>query len=64
VRAAVASRGRAERIMEDDKLGGTEEGVSSGMLSVIVVACLLTYSRNFGSSSINTPPFQKCRSLV
>ena len=35
VSAAVASRGRVERMMEDERLGGTEEGDSSGMLSVI-----------------------------
>ena len=35
MRAAVASRGRAERIMEEERLGGTEDGVPSGIVSVI-----------------------------
>jgi hypothetical protein len=36
VRAVVASRGRAERMMEEERLGGTDDGLSSGMVSVIV----------------------------
>lgn len=38
-RAAVASRGRAERMMEDERFSGIVEGDSSGMLSVIAVSC-------------------------
>ena len=35
----VASRGSAERIIEEERFGGMEEGDSSGIVSVIV-ACL------------------------
>jgi len=35
VRAVVASRGRAERMTEEERLGGMEDGVSSGIVSVI-----------------------------
>ena len=40
MRAVVASRGRAERIIEEERFGGIEEGDSSGILSVIAASCL------------------------
>jgi hypothetical protein len=36
VRAVVASRGRAERMMEEERLGGMNDGASSGIVSPIV----------------------------
>ena len=41
----VASRGRAERIIEEERFGGIEEGDSSGILSVIAASCLLRNDR-------------------
>jgi len=51
VRAVVASRGRAERTTEEERLGGMEDGVSSGIVSVI--AC--SASRLQESGSVDSP---------
>jgi hypothetical protein len=40
VNAAVASRGSAERMIEEERFGGIEEGDSSGILSVIAASVL------------------------
>lgn len=39
VRAVVASRGRAERMIDEERFGGMEEGDSSGIVSVIKGSC-------------------------
>jgi hypothetical protein len=36
VRAVVASRGRADRIIEEERFGGMDDGDSSGIVSVII----------------------------
>jgi hypothetical protein len=39
VSAVVASRGRAERMIEEERFGGMEEGDSWGIVSVIAGSC-------------------------
>jgi len=46
--AVVASRGRAERMTEEDRFGGMEEGDSSGIVSVIAPSCTLRLAEEAG----------------
>jgi len=50
-RAVVASRGRADRIIEEERFGGMEEGDSSGMASVIMGSCLFDATRTWVTAS-------------